>query len=131
MPKNLVPLLYLFLIIAAFYLLVIRPQRARARRTSSMQSQIGLGDEVMLTSGIFGTVSAVDDSMVFLTVADGVQIKVDRRAVGRTTRTEDRLQTDRLDDVHDAVGDDVARDPDGTPERTGRSPADDDPDGAG
>jgi preprotein translocase subunit YajC len=131
MPRNLFPLLYLFLIIAAFYLLVIRPQRARARRTSSMQSQIGPGDEVMLTSGIFGTIAAIDDQVVVLTVADGVQIKVDRRAVGRTTRADDRLDTDQVDGVRGEVGGDVAQEADGPPERTSRSPADDDPDKAG
>jgi preprotein translocase subunit YajC len=129
MPRNLLPLLYLFLLVAAFYLLVVRPQRARARRTSTMQSQIGPGDEVMLTSGIFGTVASLDDEVVLLTVADGVQIKVDRRAVGRANRSASRLDSDEVDGSG-VMSNGTDRDGNGLPGRTGRPPADDDPDGA-
>jgi preprotein translocase subunit YajC len=131
MPRSLVLLFYVLLIPAAFYLLAIRPQRANARRASSMQAQIGLGDEVMLTSGVFGTVSGIDDQVVLLTVADGVQIKVDRRAVGRITRADDRLDTDEVDGVSGVMSNGTDPDGNGPPERTGRAPADDDPDGAG
>ena len=37
----------------------------------------------MLTSGIFGTVRALDDDTVALEVADGVTLRVVRAAVGR------------------------------------------------
>jgi preprotein translocase subunit YajC len=88
MPKNLVPLIYLALLVFAFYFLMIRPQRQRMRRTDAMQSQIDVGDEVMLTSGIFGTVAAIDDDGIQVTVADGVQIRVDKRAIGTVTKRD-------------------------------------------
>jgi preprotein translocase subunit YajC len=39
---------------------------------------------VVLTSGIYGTIVALDDVAVTLEVAPGVQVRVDRRAVGLT-----------------------------------------------
>jgi preprotein translocase subunit YajC len=125
MPNNLLPLLYLFLIIAAFYLLVVRPQRSRARRTAAMQSRLAPGDEVMLTSGIFGTIAEVDDQVALITVADGIDIKVDRRAVGRTTHRAEP-SGDQHDDDHEVMADGVNDGADSRAESRGRSSADDD-----
>ena len=47
-----------------------------------MQRGLAVGDEVMLTSGIFGMVRALDDETVALEVADGVTLRVVRAAVG-------------------------------------------------
>lgn len=128
MPNNLLPLLYLFLIIAVFYLLVVRPQRSRARRTAAMQSRLAPGDEVMLTSGIFGTIAEVDDQVAYITVADGIEIKVDRRAVGRTTHPAEPSGEQHEDD--DEVMADGANDgAESRAESRGRSLADDDPEG--
>ena len=129
MPNNLVPLLYLFLIIAAFYLLVIRPQRSRARRTAAMQSQLGPGDEVMLTSGIFGTITSVDDQIAHITIADGIEIKVDRRAVGRTTHPRELAEPQQHEGDSGVITDGMNDDADGRAESRGRSLADDDPEG--
>jgi preprotein translocase subunit YajC len=129
MPNNLLPLLYLFLIIAAFYLLVIRPQRSRARRTAAMQSQLGPGDEVMLTSGIFGTIVAVDDQIAFITIANGIEIKVDRRAVGRTTHLRELSEPEQHEDSREVITDGVDDDVVGPADSRGRSLADDDPEG--
>lgn len=129
MPNNLLPLLYLFLIIAAFYLLVIRPQRSRARRTAAMQSQLAPGDEVMLTSGIFGTIAAVDDQIAFITVANGIEIKVDRRAVGRTTHSGELAEPEQREGGREVITDGVNDDADGHAGSRGRSLADDDPEG--
>jgi preprotein translocase subunit YajC len=100
MPKNLVPLIYLALIILAFYFLMIRPQRQRMHRADAMQARLSVGDEVMLTSGIFGTVSAIGDDGVQVTIADGVEVRVDRRAIGTTVKrqADDDHETDPPDD---------------------------------
>ena len=51
----------------------------------SMQRALTVGDEVMLTSGIFGTVQAVEDDTISLLVADGVTLRVLRAAIGKVT----------------------------------------------
>ena len=47
-----------------------------------MQSSLSVGDEVVLTSGVFGVISGLEDDHVLLQVADGVVIKVARGAIG-------------------------------------------------
>jgi preprotein translocase subunit YajC len=68
-------------LLGILWMVLIRPQRNRQRALTDMQSTIGPGDEVMLTSGIFGTVRAIDDERVEIEIAPGTTIQVARRAV--------------------------------------------------
>ena len=85
MPANdvmgtLVPLL---LIVLAFWLLVIRPAKRRQQDMTRIQNSVSVGSEVMLGSGIFGTVVSVGDATISLQIAPGTEIKVARQAVVR------------------------------------------------
>lgn len=57
-------------------------QRKRARAVQDLQSSLAVGDEVMTTSGLHGSVSFIEDDVVGLQVAEGVVLRFDRRAVG-------------------------------------------------
>ena len=46
-------------------------------------AKTGSVNHVITTSGLYGTISALDDETVTLLVAPGVEMKYDRRAVGR------------------------------------------------
>lgn len=65
-----------------FWLLIIRPASKRQKAMATMQSRLAVGDEIVLTSGIYGRVASIDDDGVHVTVADGVTILVARAAVG-------------------------------------------------
>ncbi len=71
------------LIALVFWLLIIRPQRRRQQELSSTQSNLRPGAEVMLGSGIFGTVVSLEEETVHLEVAPGTTVKVARQAVVR------------------------------------------------
>ncbi len=73
----------LAIMMGALYLLVLRPQRARARRIAATQASLTAGDQVILTSGIFGTVVSVGPDTLSLEVAPGVLLKVATGAVAR------------------------------------------------
>lgn len=68
---------------AIAYLLFIRPARKRAQEASLLQSALSAGDDIMLTSGIFGRVVSVDGETVSVDVAGGVVLRVHRGAVGK------------------------------------------------
>jgi preprotein translocase subunit YajC len=80
---NLLPVLPLLGIALLFWLLFVRPAQRRQRALGHMQSDLSVGDEVMLTSGIIGVLRALDEETVQLEVAEGVTLKVVRAAVGR------------------------------------------------
>ncbi|HEU5454587.1 MAG TPA: preprotein translocase subunit YajC [Nocardioides sp.] len=87
MPE-LVSLLPIVGIAFLFWFLIIRPASKRQRELSRMQGSLEIGEDVMLSSGIFGTLAALDGDNVHLVVADGVTIKVARAAVANVVRTE-------------------------------------------
>lgn len=85
---TLVGLLPIIAIALVFWLLIIRPQMRRQRELVQMQSALSAGDEVLLSSGVFGTVAAIEDTHLVVTIAPGVEIKVARGAVAQILRDE-------------------------------------------
>lgn len=65
------------------WVLFIRPQQRRLRAHQALVARLQLGDEVMTTSGMYGTVTALDDEVAHLEVAPGVVVRLARGAVAR------------------------------------------------
>ena len=86
--KELVPWLWIIAIAVVFWLLIIRPASRRQKELSRMQSALSAGDEVLLSSGVFGTIAAIEDTHLMVDIADGVTIKVARGAVASILRDE-------------------------------------------
>lgn len=78
---GIVSLLVLLLIPFAMYFLLIRPQRKRMKEQSSMQSDLGVGDEVITASGIYGFITGEEDDRFWLEIDDDVQIRIARAAI--------------------------------------------------
>ena len=78
------------LIGALFYFVLIRPQSKEQKRRAAMLEALKKGDEVMTSSGMFGTIAALDEARVTLEVAKGVRIEFSRAAVqGLATEGEE------------------------------------------
>ncbi len=86
-----------------FWLLIIRPASRRQKELSRMQGSLTVGDEVMLTSGILGTVEEIADDHIAVLVADGVVIRVVRGAVGSIVQPAPR--EDDTDSADGSAGD--------------------------
>jgi len=93
----------LLLIPFAMYFFMIRPQRRRMREQQQLQRSIEVGDEVITTSGVYGTITGEDgDARFWLEIDDDVQIRIARAAIqGRVTDDDDAKASDDADD--DAV----------------------------
>lgn len=76
-------LLPIVLIVVVFYLLILRPARRRQQAAARLQGGLNVGDRVMLTSGVFGTVSGLADETFDIEVATGVVLTVHRQAVAK------------------------------------------------
>jgi preprotein translocase subunit YajC len=96
-------LIWLVALAAIFYLLILRPSRRRQQQALQVQSHLVPGAEVVTTSGLYGTVSAVEDDVVVLEVAPGVTNRYAKQAIMRVlTPDEERPYEDRLDDGESA-----------------------------
>ena len=61
-----------------------------------MQSSLTVGDEIVLTSGVFATVQAIEDDYVLVEIAEGVHIKIARGAVGNiVTKVDEPEELDQ------------------------------------
>ncbi len=74
-------LILLALIPLALYFFMIRPQRRRVRDAQALQRSIGVGDEVITTSGIYGFITGEEGDKFWLEIDDDVQIRIARAAV--------------------------------------------------
>ena len=84
--QDLLPVLFLVGIALLFWLVLIRPQVRRQRELAHLQSTLEVGDEVMLTSGVHGTLRGLDEDVARVEIAEGVVIRVARGAVGQVVQ---------------------------------------------
>ena len=110
--QELASLLPIIGIALLFWLLIIRPQSKRQKAVQSMQAGLQPGTEVMLTSGIFGTLERVEDDAVWVRVAEGVTLKAAKGAVGSVVTDPAHIADPTVthDPQHDA-GEDQAHPP--------------------
>jgi preprotein translocase subunit YajC len=100
----------LIIIVAMFallWLLLIRPQRARQQQQQQMIDNVDVGDEVLSSGGIIGTVRGVDDEAneLHVEIAPGIEVRMDRRAVGSIVtkdETEEEVEATEADEAEDA-----------------------------
>lgn len=85
-------LIFLLPIAALFFLM--RSQRKKLSQQQALQQAVEVGDDVLLTSGIFGRVDAIDDDddTLWVEVAPGTRIHAVRGAIAR--RVSDDVEED-------------------------------------
>lgn len=74
---------YLLVLLLPFLLLIfiVFSQRRRTQQVQALQNSLAVGDEVVTTSGLYGTIVALDDTVVTLDTGSGT-LRYDRRAIG-------------------------------------------------
>jgi preprotein translocase subunit YajC len=70
------------MILAIFYFVILMPMRKRQKKVAEFQNALKAGDKIITTSGIYGTVTKINDNSVQLQVADKVRIEVSKAAIG-------------------------------------------------
>ncbi len=98
-----VALVYFALLALAFFFLIVRPQRRRVTQHRAFVSALELGDDVVTTGGIYGTIRALRGDAVELEVAPGIVLTFARAAVAQRA-------------YPDADADAAVEGPDSTPE---------------
>jgi len=81
--SSMFSLLPLALIFVLFYFLLIRPQQKKKKEHKDMVAAMKVGDEVATNGGLLGKVTDLDDNLVTLDVAMGVNFQVQRHAIAQ------------------------------------------------
>jgi preprotein translocase subunit YajC len=107
--STLFAFLPLLLMGGVFYFLLIRPQQRRARAQQALLQSVEVGDEIVTTAGVFGTVTEIDDDrdVVTVEIAPGTSVRMIRAGISRVVADDDEDLSDDDDDLaeHDAVDD--------------------------
>ena len=70
------------LILAIFYFIILLPMRRRQKKVQEFRDELKVGDKIITTSGMYGSITKLNDRSVQLQVADKVRIEVSRAAIG-------------------------------------------------
>ncbi|MFN2526715.1 MAG: preprotein translocase subunit YajC [Actinomycetota bacterium] len=88
MQGGLENLIFLGLLIAIFYFMLIRPQKRRVEQHRRLLESISLGDEVVTMGGLFGTVRALREDEIELEIAPKTKIRIVKSAIARKVEEE-------------------------------------------
>lgn len=67
--------------VAVMYFLLWRPQAKRAKEQRNLIANLAKGDEVTTSGGLMGKISRLNDDHMGLTIAEGVEITMQKAAV--------------------------------------------------
>ena len=80
-PNTSMNLIFMILLFAVFYLLLIRPQQKRQKEHRAMVAGLETGDEVVTMGGVLGKITKVDENFVTLEIAKGTEIRLQKASV--------------------------------------------------
>ena len=64
--SGIILVVYLVLIVAFIYFLMIRPQKKEQKRVGSMLSKMEIGDSILTSSGFYGVVIDITDDTIIV-----------------------------------------------------------------
>ena len=84
---------FILVLLVLMWFLLIRPQRRRQLESQRLISSLAVGKEVVTAGGLYGTITAIEDDEVHLEIADGVEVRIAKRAVaGVVSEDEEELE---------------------------------------
>ncbi|MBA3734938.1 MAG: preprotein translocase subunit YajC [Actinobacteria bacterium] len=81
---------FILVLLALMWFMLIRPQRRRQQEAQQMLQSIGVGKEIVTAGGLYGTVTGVEDDEVRVEIADGVEVRVAKRAVAGVVSEDEK-----------------------------------------
>ena len=101
-------LIFMLLLLVVMYVLMIRPQRQRQRQQQSMIEGAAVGDDVLTTGGIYGTIERAEGDDLVVEIADGLSVHMTRRGIAAVLPPEEEEADESEDEEADAVEDEAA-----------------------
>src|SRR5512145_875432 len=79
--SPLIQLIPFALVLAIFYFIILLPMKRRQKKVQEFLSALKVGDRVITSGGIFGSITKVNEQSVQLQVAQNVRLEVARSAI--------------------------------------------------
>ncbi len=98
-------LIIMALMLGVMYVLMVRPQRQKQSQQQAMINDASVGDDVLTTGGIYGTITQAEGDDVVVEIASGISVHMTRRGIAAVLPPEEDVEDD--DDLLEAEDDDV------------------------
>ena len=100
---SLVSFVPLILIVVVFWFFLIRPQQKRQKEHQKMISELGKGDRIVTTGGLFGTITKIGEDRMTVEIADKVRVQIERSQVSRLDKEAADKSKDDSDDEKESL----------------------------
>ena len=84
--------IFILALLALMWFMLIRPQRRRQQDAQRLLETITVGKEIVTAGGLYGTITAVDGDEVRLEIADGVEVRIAKRAVAGVVSEDEEAE---------------------------------------
>ena len=98
-------LIIMALMLGVMYVLMVRPQRQKQSQQQAMINDASIGDDVLTTGGIYGTITQAEGDDVVVEIASGISVHMTRRGIAAVLPPEEDVEDDY--DLLEAEDDDV------------------------
>jgi preprotein translocase subunit YajC len=79
--SPLVQLIPFALVLAIFYFVILLPMKRKQKKVQEFLDGLKVGDKVVTSGGMFGSVAKIGDSSIQLQIAPNVRVDISRAAV--------------------------------------------------
>ena len=80
-PSAWVQLLPFVLVVGIFYFVILLPMKRRQQKVQAFLAALKVGDRIVTTGGLYGTITRIADTSIQVQVADKVRVEMSRNAV--------------------------------------------------
>ena len=100
------------ILLLAFWFILVRPQRSRAREQQELIQDLEPGDEIVSAGGFYGTITQIEGDVLHVEIAPGLIVRMARGAVAGIVETEEL----------EATGEEEPQSPEDDSDEPGESP---------
>ena len=69
------------LVLGIFYFVILLPMKRKQQKVDSFLTSLKVGDRVVTSGGIFGSITDIKDQSIQLQIAEKVRVQVSRNAI--------------------------------------------------
>jgi preprotein translocase subunit YajC len=84
--------IFILVLLVVMWFLLIRPQRRRQVESQRLLQSLEVGKEIVTAGGLYGTITALEDDEARVRIADGVEVRIAKRAIAGVLSEDEEPQ---------------------------------------
>jgi preprotein translocase subunit YajC len=94
--------IFILVILVVMWFLLIRPQRRRQVESQRLLDSLEVGQEIVTAGGLYGTITSLEEDEARVEIADGIEVRVAKRAIAGVLTDEEEDEEDDPDGLSEA-----------------------------